>query len=116
MSDQPQFERFSDFYPFYLAEHSERRCRAMHYVGSSLVLAVLAFALISGNFWTLVFVPIVGYGFAWIGHFFFEHNKPATFKYPLYSLIGDWVMLKDFVTGRLRRVHPALAESDSLDE
>ncbi len=116
MSDQPRFERFSDFYPFYLAEHSERRCRAMHYVGSSLVLLVLAFALISGELWTLALLPVVGYGFAWIGHFFFEHNKPATFKYPLYSLIGDWVMLKDFVTGRLRRVHPALTESDSLDE
>lgn len=108
MADNARFESFAEFYPFYLAEHSDRRCRALHYIGSSLVLAVLGYALVTGSFVTLWLLPIVGYGFAWAGHFFFEHNRPATFTYPLYSLLGDWVMLRDFVTGRLPDRHPAL--------
>ena len=107
VEDQP-FRRFADFYPYYLEEHSDPRCRAMHYVGSTLVLILLAYALVSGRYVWLLALPVVGYGFAWIGHFFFEHNRPATFKYPVYSLIGDWVMLKDFLTGKLRQRHPAI--------
>ena len=111
MTDSARFESFADFYPFYLAEHSDARCRAMHYIGSSLVIAITAYAFWSRRFVVLWSLPVIGYGCAWIGHFFFEHNKPATFKYPLYSLIGDWVMLKDFLTGRLRDRHPALTEA-----
>ena len=110
MTESERFRTFADFYPFYLAEHSDARCRAMHYVGSTLVLVILAFALATGRYAALWLLPLVGYGFAWIGHFFFEHNKPATFTYPLYSLIGDWVMLKDFLTGRLAQRHPALSQ------
>lgn len=99
-----QFNSFRDFYPYYLAEHSDKRCRALHYLGSTLVLLILACAIVTGQWWTLWLVPVVGYGFAWIGHFGFEHNKPATFKYPAYSLLGDWVMygqfLKRLVTGK----------------
>ena len=105
---EPRFRSFAEFYPFYLEEHSDARCRAMHYVGSTLVLIVLAYAVLSGHYLWLLLLPVVGYGFAWIGHFVFERNRPATFEYPLYSLMGDWVMLKDFLTGQLRRRHPAL--------
>ena len=92
-----QFKRFRDFYPYYLAEHADRRCRALHYIGSTLVLVVLAYAVITQQWLWLVLLPILGYGFAWCGHFVFEKNKPATFKYPLYSLLGDWVMYGQFL-------------------
>lgn len=98
-----QFASFREFYPFYLSEHRDRTCRRLHFVGSSLVLLVLALVLfgqLSG--WWLLSIPLIGYGFAWAGHFFFEHNRPATFKNPLYSLAGDWVMFKDILTGKIK--------------
>jgi hypothetical protein len=98
MSDK--FQSFSEFYPFYLKEHSNSTSRKLHFVGSWLVLAVIAFSIWKGDYRFLLLVPLVGYGFAWIGHFFFEKNKPATFKYPFYSLAGDWVMWKDLLLGR----------------
>lgn len=97
-----RFTRFADFYPFYLAEHSNRTCRRLHYIGSSLVLAILVYALISQQWLWLLAMPLAGYGFAWVGHFIFEKNRPATFQYPLYSFLGDWVMLKDMLTGRIK--------------
>lgn len=97
-----RFNSFQEFYPFYLEEHSNAVCRRLHYVGSLLVLLLLAYVLFSQNWWWLLGIPVVGYGFAWIGHFVFEKNRPATFQYPLYSLLGDWVMLKDALTGRIR--------------
>ena len=103
-----KFRNFAEFYPFYLEEHSDARCRALHYTGSLLVLALLVGVLATGRWALLWLAPLIGYGFAWVGHFFFEHNRPATFKYPLYSLLGDWVMLKDFVSGQLASKHPSL--------
>lgn len=97
-----RFRSFAEFYPYYLAEHSNPVCRRLHYVGSLLVLAVLGYAIVTRQWLLLLAVPVVGYGFAWIGHFVFEKNRPATFQYPLYSLMGDWVMLKDAFTGRIR--------------
>lgn len=96
------YNSFAEFYPFYLAEHSNRSCRRLHFVGSTLVLAVIALALISGQLRWLWLVPVVGYGFAWIGHFVFEKNRPATFKHPLYSLLGDWVMYAQMWRGKIR--------------
>lgn len=96
-----KFSSFKEFYPYYLKEHKNRTSRRLHVVGSLLVLAIIATAIITGSWMLLWLVPFVGYGFAWVGHFFFEKNKPATFKHPLYSLMGDWVMLKDVLTGRL---------------
>ncbi len=96
------FNSFAEFYPYYLQEHSNDICRRLHYVGSLLVLGILAYALLTQQFIWLFALPFAGYGFAWIGHFVFEKNKPATFKYPLYSFLGDWVMLKDAFTGRIR--------------
>ncbi len=95
-----RFNSFSEFYPYYLEEHSNTTCRILHFVGSWLVLGVIAFSIWKGDYRWLLLVPVIGYGFAWVGHFFFEKNKPATFKYPFYSLMGDWVMWKDLLTGR----------------
>lgn len=97
-----RYQSFAEFYPYYLQEHSNPTCRRLHYVGSLLVLAILAYALINQQWLWLLCIPLVGYGFAWIGHFVFEKNRPATFQYPFYSLLGDWVMLKDVFTGRIR--------------
>lgn len=97
------YTSFREFYPHYLAEHRNRTCRRLHFVGSALVLVVLA--LVIGGWlsaWWLLSLPLIGYGFAWVGHFAFEKNRPATFRHPLYSLIGDWVMFKDMLTGRIR--------------
>lgn len=97
-----EFQSFAEFYPFYLSEHSNDTGRRLHYIGSTLVLLILLWAIVSGDFWWLLALPVAGYGFAWVGHFFFEKNRPATFKYPLYSFMGDWVMLRDMLTGRIR--------------
>jgi hypothetical protein len=94
---------FSEFYPTYLREHSNPICRALHYIGSVLVLTVLYIALTTNNYPLLWALPVIGYGFAWVGHFFVEKNRPATFTYPFYSLLGDWVMLKDFLTGQITK-------------
>ncbi len=97
-----RFNTFRDFYPFYLSEHRHPICRRLHFVGSTLVLVVIGVAIVTRNAWWLAAAPLAGYGFAWIGHFFFEKNRPATFSYPLYSLLGDWVMFGDILTGKLR--------------
>lgn len=97
-----RYTSFRDFYPFYLSQHADRTCRRLHFVGSWLVLLVVFTALTTGNWAWLWAVPVLGYGFAWVGHFFFEHNRPATFTYPLYSLMGDWVMFWQTLTGKLR--------------
>ena len=94
--------RFADFYPFYLREHSNRHCRRMHFVGSLLVLAALAAAVATADARWLIAMPVAGYGFAWFGHFVFEKNRPATFRHPWYSLIGDWVMFRDILIGRVK--------------
>jgi len=98
-----QFESFRDFYPFYLQEHSNLTCRRLHFVGTILVIATVIAAITTGNMLWFAATPIAGYGFAWVGHFFFEHNRPATFKYPFYSLLGDFVMFKDMLVGRIAR-------------
>jgi hypothetical protein len=96
------YSSFAEFYPFYLSEHSNRSCRRLHFIGSTLVLAVIALALASGQLCWLWLAPVFGYGFAWIGHFVFEKNRPATFKHPLYSLAGDWVMYGQMLRGKIR--------------
>jgi hypothetical protein len=97
-----RFASFHDFYPFYLREHSSRVSRRLHVIGS-LVALMLALAALVTQEWVLLWgVPVAGYAFAWIGHFVFEKNSPATFQHPLYSLRGDFTMLRDVLTGRLR--------------
>ena len=101
MNSPQQFRSFAEFYPFYLEEHRNPTCRRLHFVGTSLVIALLAYTLGSGQWAVLLAVPVAGYGFAWIGHFFFEKNRPATFSHPFYSFAGDWVMFADILRGRL---------------
>lgn len=100
-----RFESFADFYPFYLGEHSDKRSRILHYIGSSLAPIVLLVALSSGPLWLFALAPVCGYAFAWVGHFFLERNKPATFKHPLWSLMGDYKMLWQALTGTLDHNH-----------
>ena len=97
-----RFASFREFYPFYLEEHSNRISRRLHFIGSCGVLALLATALLTGNGWWALGALFCGYGFAWVGHFFFEKNRPATFKHPFYSFAGDWVMFKDILTGKVK--------------
>lgn len=98
-----KFHSFNDFYLYYLTEHAKPNCRLLHYIGSMLVLLLLSHSISTEQYQLLWLLPVVGYGFAWFGHVFIEKNKPATFQYPLYSFIADWVMLKDFVTGQIDR-------------
>ncbi len=100
--DAKAFTSFAQFYPFYLGEHSHRICRRMHFLGSTLALICLALFFASGRPQYIAYGLLCGYGCAWIGHFVFEKNKPASFKRPLYSFMGDWVMYKDMWLGKLR--------------
>jgi len=96
------FTSFAAFYPFYLSQHSDRTCRRLHFVGTTLGLLALLHAFSTLNFWWLLAGLVAGYAFAWVGHFFFEKNRPATFTHPLYSFMGDWVMWKEILTGKIR--------------
>ena len=96
-----RFNAFAEFYPFYLNEHRDGMCRFLHFTGSCTVLAILGTGLVTGNGLLFLLLPVAGYGFAWTGHFFFEKNRPATFKHPFYSFVADWVMMKDIILGRI---------------
>ncbi|MBX9614012.1 MAG: DUF962 domain-containing protein [Caulobacteraceae bacterium] len=96
-----RYPSFEAFYPYYIHEHSNRTCRRIHVVGSALVIGAALLGLLV-NVWWFAAMPLIGYGFAWVGHFFFEKNRPATFKYPLWSLMGDWRMFFETVSGRRR--------------
>jgi hypothetical protein len=98
---EKQYKTFRDFYPYYLSEHRNTTCRVLHFIGSWLVLGALATAIVTGNAWWYAAIPLAGYGCAWVGHFFFEKNRPATFTYPLYSFAGDWVMFAQLLVGKI---------------
>jgi hypothetical protein len=100
--DLASIRSFAEFYPVYLGEHANTTCRRLHFLGSTLALLCLARGLSTGQPMWLLWGLLCGYGCAWIGHFVFEKNKPASFKRPLYSFMGDWVMYKDIWTGKIR--------------
>jgi hypothetical protein len=100
-----EYTTFKSFYPLYLSQHSNPISRKLHYVGTSLVIALLVAVVINGQWQGLLLLPVLGYLFAWVGHFFFEKNRPATFTYPLYSLRADFLMLFEALTGRLDHSH-----------
>ena len=102
IQDASAIDSFAAFYPFYLKEHSNRTCRRLHFVGSSLSLVCLAMLAITAKPQYFLYGLLCGYGCAWVGHFVFEKNKPASFKRPLYSFMGDWVMYKDIWTGKIK--------------
>ena len=97
-----RFDSFGEFYPYYLGEHANRSCRRLHFTGTTLAVLQWLAALSFGEPWLLLSGLVTGYGFAWVGHFFFEKNRPATFTHPLYSLIGDFAMARDILAGRIR--------------
>ena len=101
LMSEPRFKSFEEFWPFYVREHANKTNRRLHFVGSSLAAALLAYGLIGRKLWPLAAAPVVGYGFAWVGHFFVEGNRPASFKHPLYSFMGDWKMWSKMATGAM---------------
>ena len=101
MSDERVYRSFDDFYPFYLSEHANRTSRRLHVVGTTIALALLVAAVATQTWWLIAVALVQGYAFAWVGHFFFEHNKPATFRYPRFSFMGDWRLWWETVTGRM---------------
>ncbi len=96
-----RYASFAEFYPFYLAEHAHRTSRRLHFAGTMLFLVQWLLALPTGQPWLWLTGPLTGYALAWVGHFFFERNRPATFTYPLYSLLGDFAMVRDILRGRI---------------
>lgn len=97
-----RYRTLDEFYPFYLSQHQNRTCRRLHFAGTSIALALILYALASGRYGFLLLALVQGYAWAWVGHFFFEHNRPATFTYPLLSFAGDWKLWLDMLMGRIR--------------
>jgi hypothetical protein len=101
MNVSNSFRNFGDFYPFYLGEHANRICRRLHFAGTSIAAALLITAVVMRSGWLVALAIVQGYAFAWVGHFFFEHNKPATFKHPIFSLMGDWRLWWDILSRKV---------------
>jgi hypothetical protein len=97
----PEMRTFEDFWPFYVREHANKTNRMLHFLGTSLFLGSTAAGLLTGRKAFFVAGPMLGYGFAWVGHFFVEGNRPATFKYPLRSLRADFVMWGKMLAGTM---------------
>lgn len=100
MTTAKKFNSLKEFYPFYLTEHSNSTSRILHFIGTGLVILILISTLYTQVWWRMALIPFVGYGFAWVGHFFFEKNTPATFQYPFYSLASDFIMFWDLLIGK----------------
>ena len=97
---EKKYQSLKEFYPYYLSEHQHPTSRILHFVGTGLVLVVLGLAIALKNYSWLAGIPVLGYGFAWVGHFFFEKNKPATFTYPFYSLASDFLLFFYLLRGK----------------
>jgi hypothetical protein len=96
-----RYSSFSEFYPYYLTQHDNRMCRRTHFIGTSTAMAAVVQYIGTMNAWWLLAAVAFGYGGAWVGHFFFEKNRPASFDQPLYSFRADWVMYWQMLTGKL---------------
>lgn len=101
MHSAPSPRSFREFYPQYLAEHANRVSRRLHFTGTSLSLLLALLAICTGTAWWMLVALLQAYGLAWIGHFFFERNRPATFRHPLWSFAGDWRMWWEVLRGRV---------------
>lgn len=114
MPDQ-EMKSFEEFWPFYVREHSRRGTRALHAAGTAAATALAVGLLATGRWRWLPVALVPGYAAAWLGHFLVEHNRPATFKHPLWSLVGDYKMFALMLAGRMdeevaRAKHEAGAE------
>jgi len=98
--EEKRIATLKEFYPFYLREHLNSTSRVLHFIGTSLVILLIPIAIYLKDANYLILIPFVGYGFAWVGHFFFEKNKPATFKYPAFSLASDFMLFWDLLRGK----------------
>jgi hypothetical protein len=96
-----RIQSFAEFWPYYVGEHRSPVCRGLHYFGTSLALVTVTSAIAVGPGWLAAVALVLGYGPAWVGHFFIEHNRPATFQYPLWSLLSDFKMLGLALRGRM---------------
>lgn len=96
-----QFNSVIEFYPYYLTQHRDLKCRRFHFIGTGLVIGIFIAMLVTQKWWMVFLMPVVGYGFAWAGHFLFEKNKPAAFSNPLYSLACDFIMFWHIITGQI---------------
>lgn len=96
-----RFESFTEFWPFYVGEHSQPATRAFHFVGTALLIPILIYAIFY-NAYFLILLPLSGYGFAWYSHFFIEKNRPATFRYPFWSLLADFRMFTLMCMGKMQ--------------
>ena len=99
--DNYQYKSLKEFFPFYMSQHANRTCRRLHFIGTTLGLVLAVVAVATQTWWLLAVAIVQGYAWAWIGHFGFEHNKPATFKYPWLSYLGDWKMWWQMLTGKI---------------
>ena len=108
-----EYKSFTDFWPYYVNEHSKPATRVLHAIGSSVALLLMGLVIVVGKWWLFPLGFAVGYGFAWIGHFFVEKNKPATFKYPLWSFMGDWKMLAFMIAGKMEKEIRRLASQSN---
>lgn len=100
MTTNKKYQSLREFYPFYLSEHQEPRCRTLHFIGTGLVIISFITFWVTLQWTYLAIIPFLGYGFAWVGHYFFEQNKPATFQYPGYSLASDFILFWDLLRGK----------------
>lgn len=101
MASDTRIERYADFWPFYLREHARPATRAWHFVGLGVAIALVIAAILTQVWWVVLGALVAGYGFAWVSHMTVEHNRPATFTYPLWSLISDWRMFVLWLSGNL---------------
>jgi hypothetical protein len=102
VTETKSYRTFSEFYPFYLSEHKNPTSRKLHFIGTSIAIMLLVAAIVTLNWWLVPIAFAQGYALAWVGHFFFEHNKPATFQYPRFSFMGDGRMWWEVLTGKVR--------------
>jgi hypothetical protein len=97
----PRIDNYPAFWRYYLREHARPATRGWHYIGTTLTLCCLAVAIATRNCWWLLAMVVLGYGPAWIGHFTIERNRPATFRYPVWSLASDLKLYLFWLSGRL---------------
>ena len=99
--ETPRYRSFAEFWPYYVSQHRARACRALHYVGTTFAISNMVAALVLAEPRFLAGAVVSGYFFAWVGHFFVEKNRPATFSYPLWSLIADFKMFGLACAGKM---------------